>query len=311
MIDVKEIARGFVLSRFSVRESFFQSAWRIISTPSAVALAPGRTKGPFGRLAIAGDEENEAVLAVMIFVDASKQVAPLPNADELAAACKVAASKYETNERLLREILDYVRGVKAAGRPRSRTVVQLWTNESGSFLGPIEIKDKDVNDYIERKKDFEILIIDEDKFFARKIGDVYVNGNLITDKQLELETGNNTKLSSAGFRFLVHLLRHDGDGGTSLDVAKAVWFYDKRYLKRMQKAWDENIEKERGRKDPFDEESTRRIKKEKTTLNYILKRLIEVELSMDAAFEVSHHIMTTVPKFCLIAIQVPRFGGHA
>ena len=126
----------------------------------------------------------------------------------------------------------------------------------------------------------------------------------------ELTVGGDTKvfdykgekLSSAGYRFLIHLLKGNGDGGTSLDVAEAVWFYDGEYLKKMRAIWKEHVEEERSSRDPFDEDLMRRIKKEKTNLQHIIRHYLRIELGMDTSKDVSHHIMKEVPKFCLIEI---------
>lgn len=309
MLDIKQIAREFVVGHYGVRESFFQAAWDISSSDRDAAISVPR-RSIIERPSIIGEERHDAVLAVMIFVDASKNLGSVPKTDDLVAAIQAAASKYDANERLLREILDYVRREKTVPQPLSRKRVLLWTNEFGVFLGPLEIETEVIEDYLARKDGFEILIVDNGQSVSRKVGDVYLKGASISEKQIDLDNRRTAKLSAAGYRLLVHLLKGNGDGGTYLDIAKAVWFYDEFLIEGMQANWYENETRKIKARDPFEPKYTKRIKKEKTILRQILRATIEKDLDVDTSYDISHHVMKNVPKFCFIEIRMSRGGAR-
>lgn len=135
-------------------------------------------------------------------------------------------------------------------------------------------------------------------------GEVYLFHHCVSEKPVILQNKKSVKLSAAGYRFLIHLLKHNGNGGISLEVAKAVWPYDGIFIQNLEEAWAEHNSRSNKSRNPF-KGLDGRIKKEKTLLRALLDGF-SIELTVDEMRELSHHVLEKMPRFCLIHIRADR-----
>lgn len=300
MVELREIARRFVSDRFGVSEVYFAAAW-----DSLVGINPGprRSKRLIypPSLAIAGEEENEPITAIMVFADASKEAGQTPNAETLLAVIREAAAKHRATEQLLNEILHVVRGLKEDRREEA-PCIRVWSNLPSLRAAGAEI-DKSEFDNIcaERRCDVQLFVIDRGQRGARKIGEVFVNGVPLRGHQA-VENSRNIKFTSAGYRWLIHLLKNNGDSGTSLDVAKAVWGYDGVFVENMQVAWTAHESDKTKNRNPF-KHLDGRIRTEKSYLRPLLRSLLDINFTVDRASYVSRHILDRIPTYWLAEHQ--------
>lgn len=117
-MDIKQLAKEFVLPYFNLRESFFSAAWDYVNSnfdkvSSAVSssdnTALAKVSGP---LAFGGTEERGALKAILIFSDGFKELPLEGNFSDLVGSIKSACNKYHAEEGLTREILKKVNSIE-------------------------------------------------------------------------------------------------------------------------------------------------------------------------------------------------------
>jgi hypothetical protein len=188
-VDIRELAKDFVIANFGVRESFFNTAWDVLSNRygeirSAAGQNPLALLGqPLG---IAGAEQSEAIKIIIIFVGADK-VATLQTTDELLATVRLLCEKYEASERNTREILSRLTPsatqqglVTETPQSHQRPFVQYatkWTNQTSSDG---DLIDRDTFDQLlASRADYKIFIIDGGDYLLDAVGKTYLNQELI------------------------------------------------------------------------------------------------------------------------------------
>lgn len=109
MTQFKELAKDFVTSYFGVRETFFETAWKVVNKnydKLATEAMHGAELSTLGSpLGIAGPERSEAVKAIVVFVGAERELQSGATGPELSAAVERLCKRYELNERVSDQIL--------------------------------------------------------------------------------------------------------------------------------------------------------------------------------------------------------------
>jgi len=304
----KDIAKVLAVDRFGIDAGNFETAWTLFGSASyPMPTGDNEHRGLGAALGITRDDEGDdvdndvgdendevdGIMTIYLLATANMNLKADPSNDELLEALKPIARKIKNSEKALQEILQFIRSTKSGGVGQD---VKVWFRKAGVLSGPTSIRSEHIEQYRRRMGDFEIFILDEDKYLSRKIGEVYVRGELVAFDDKNRSDG----LSSGAYRLLVHLLKHEGEGGTSLDVAAAVWWYDGVYITEMKNAAKDHSERLTKSRNPF-KNLDGRVKREKSALGEVLRLwLPSVELSVRADDGVSHHVLLRVPDFCLV-----------
>lgn len=110
MINLKDIARDFVVTHLGAREDFFNATWDFISQNyeklSLSTLSGDKLQQISRPLSISGEEKPDHVIAVLIFVDGMKQIPIEGKVKDLIAAIQSASKRHQEHGRMMKEILN-------------------------------------------------------------------------------------------------------------------------------------------------------------------------------------------------------------
>jgi len=125
LIDVRRIARDFVVSNLGADEDFFNTAWDFISSNyerlSLASVSYSDLKRISMPLGIAGDEEENRLFAALIFVNGIKQMPISGKVKDLVAVIQAASKRDQAQGKMIKDILnklnefnpnELVRGIK-------------------------------------------------------------------------------------------------------------------------------------------------------------------------------------------------------
>lgn len=293
-MDIRQIAKEFVISFFGIKEDFFNTAWDFINQNydkmSSRTISRKDLRQLSRPLGIVGEEQQGALLAVLIFVDAVKQVRITGRTQDLIAAIQGASKKYEAQERMTEEILNRIKKFEPEEMVKEpeeeKAEYRVWYKDSEPKGEPLDSKGKE--DIVTNPKKYELLIIREETRTQ-----VFIKGE-----------ESKRPPGKLAYRILVYVLKNKGAGGTAWDIAQHVWeskynrpFKDVREtIKSIE--MQERIDKARIEQSTEDiERISTLVRRRITDLNkYFLKKLsIKLE-----AKEMDEYELTTVPKYCLI-----------
>lgn len=281
MIDIKAVARDFVVSRFGVRESLFATAWDLISRRyediSAAPLSAKDLRQLNRPLGIIGDEKQEVVLIIATLVEASRQVPVTGNLDDVITALKAAGQKWRIHERRMEALLAHAEKLILESRspkePRvtvkKNTYARMWSNETTAQGEPFSVKDKEAAAVNPRKYDF-LIIKDQTSTL------VFVNGQK-----------SATPPGKRAYKILSYVLKNRGNGGSPWNIAQYV-FAGEPLLERTRRERDEkNISV-----------FSRRISRRIIDLNAYLKTIgLHSKLEAD---QLDEYKLAPLPGYCLI-----------
>lgn len=117
-MELKGIARNFVVSRFDITDEFFSTAWDFINTNydkfcGRVVSAKGKMDQAGLPLGFVGKAEGQAVKAILIFATGFKEVNLTGDIGQnILASVQNACNQYMTETKLARELLQAVKSSK-------------------------------------------------------------------------------------------------------------------------------------------------------------------------------------------------------
>ena len=221
-MEIKDIAREFIISYFNIREGFFDTAWGFVNANfdkiSSLASSSQGIKNLGGPLAFGGHEEQGAVKAILIFADGFREMPLKSDLSDFVDSVRTACNKYHAEARLTEEILKKVTSlenrVAKFMRPELpiETVAKGKEEENDYELSSSGRKKKSVTaeraEEIRRKNGIglknEIFIDDERK-------EVFFNKKLIDEFQGQM------------YSMLKHFVMNEGVGGDKETVYEEVW----------------------------------------------------------------------------------------
>lgn len=306
-MEMRDIAKDFVISHFNVPEEFFDTAWNFINENfekiSSLASSSAGINALEGTMAFGGSEERGAVKAILIFADGFREMPLKSDLSDFVDSIRGACSKYHAEVRLTEEILKKVSSLEnriakfmkpelpiraVVSGKEEKAEYRVWYKDSEPKGKPLDSKEKE--DIVTNPKKYELLIIREETRTQ-----VFIRGE-----------ESKRPPGKLAYRILVYVLKHKGAGGTAWNIAQHVWestctasFKD---VRESMKAIEmqQRIEKAKIEDSMTEiERISALVRRRVTDLNKRFFKKLKVKLEADKEMD-EYEFIPRVPNYCLI-----------